>query len=136
MLSARARGTWGRQRLRWEANRRQGHGDASEAVQRQGDLLEAPTSSGSQGGEARQNRAVPSLIYGSDVTGMPGVPPAQLNETRLIARKICREKTYHRCLDLDFMLEDAGTDPGGMVLLLRSSCGTVRGPSVGSLHTG
>ena len=37
--------------------------------------------------------ALPSLICGSDVTG---VPPAQLNEARLIARKICREKTYHR----------------------------------------
>ena len=53
--------------------------------------------------------AVPSLIHGSDVSGMP---PAQLNEARLIARKICREKTYHRCLDLDVMLEDAGTDLG------------------------
>ena len=53
--------------------------------------------------------AAPSLIHGSDVTG---VPPAQLNEARVIARKICREKTYHRCLDLDLMLEDAGTDSG------------------------
>ena len=53
--------------------------------------------------------AVTSLIYGSDVTGMP---PAQLNDARLIARTICREKTYYRCLELDLMHEDAGTDPG------------------------
>ena len=51
-----------------------------------------------------KSAAVPSLICGSDVTGMP---PAQLNEARLIVRKIWREKTY-----LDLMLEDAGTDPG------------------------
>ena len=44
--------------------------------------------------------AVPSFI----------MPPAQLNEARLIARKFCREKTYHRCLDLDLMLDDAGTE--------------------------
>ena len=36
----------------------------------------------------------------------------QLNEVRPIARIICREKTHHRCLDLDLMLEDGGTDPG------------------------
>ena len=53
--------------------------------------------------------AVPSLICGSDVTGMP---PAQLNDARLVARKICREKTYHRCFDLDLMLKDAGTHCG------------------------
>ena len=40
------------------------------------------------------------------------MPPAQLNEARLIARKICREKTCHRCLDLNLTLEDGGTDPG------------------------
>ena len=49
------------------------------------------------------------MIYGSDVTGMP---PAQLNEAWLIAREICPEKTYHRCLDLDLMLEDAAAVPG------------------------
>ena len=49
--------------------------------------------------------AVASLICGSDATGMTS---AQLNEARRIARKICSEKTYHRCLDLDLMLEDAG----------------------------
>ena len=51
--------------------------------------------------------ALPSLIYGSDVTGMA---PAQLNEAdRPI---IFREKTHRRCLDLDHVLEDAGTHPG------------------------
>ena len=52
--------------------------------------------------------AVFPLICGSDATGTP----AQLNEAPLIVRKICRERTCHRCLDLDLMLEDAGTDPG------------------------
>ena len=53
--------------------------------------------------------AGPSLIYGSDVTGMS---PVQLNEMWKIARKFCPQKTYRRCLDLDLMLEDAVTDPG------------------------
>ena len=53
--------------------------------------------------------AVPSLISGSDVTGMP---LAQLNEARLIARKICSEKTYHCCLEVDLLLEDAGRHRG------------------------
>ena len=53
---------------------------------------------------------VPSLIYDSDVTGMP--PLAQLSEARLIVRKMCSEGAYHRCVDLDLMLEDAGSDPG------------------------
>ena len=91
MLSSRARGTWGRPRLRTEAHGRQGRGDASKAVQGPGDLPGVPTSSGSQGGEACQDRCHPSFIQsfnGCDVTGMP---PAQLNEARLIARKNCRE---------------------------------------------
>ena len=53
--------------------------------------------------------AAPSLNCDSDVTGMP---PAQLNEARLIARKNCREKQDHRSLDLDLVLEDALSDPG------------------------
>ena len=46
--------------------------------------------------------AVPSLIYGSDVTGMP---LAQLNDARLIARQIFRGEACHpgtharRCWD-------------------------------------
>ena len=71
--------------------------------------LEQSGSSGSQVGEACRDRRRPSLTYGSVATGMP---PAQFNEARQVARKVGHGKPYRRCLDLDFMFEDAGTDPG------------------------
>ena len=53
------------------------------------DLPEAPTTSGSRGGEACQDRRRPFLD--------PWFRrERQLNEARLIARKFCREKTYRR----------------------------------------
>ena len=75
----------GRQLLRRQAHGRQGHGDASKAVQGLDHFPETPTSSGKVA-RLVKTAAVPSLIYGSDVSGMP---PAQLNEARLIAQKIC-----------------------------------------------
>ena len=60
------------------------------------------------GARVARPSAVSSLIYGSDETSLP---PVQLNEAQLMPRKCCRE-TYHRCLDLDLMLEHARTDPG------------------------
>ena len=70
---------------------------------------------------------------GANGSNMTDMPLAQLNEARLIAPNICREKTCHRCLDLDLMLEFAGTDP---VQRLRSSCGNVLVSNAGSLHCG
>ena len=99
----------GRLHLRREAHGRQGHGDASKAVQGRDDLPETPASTGAKVARLVKTAAVPSLICGSDVTGMP---LAQLNEARLIARKICSEKTYHCCLEEDLLLEDAGSDCG------------------------
>ena len=73
--------------------------------------------------------AVTSLIYGSSVTG---TPPAQHYEARLIARKNCRGKAYHRCLDLDLVLEGAGIHPGRCGATSAAMCGS----SAGSLRFG
>ena len=51
--------------------------------------------------------------------------PSELNEARLIARKINRDKTYHRCLYLDFTLEDEGTDRGATSAILMWQCAWV-----------
>ena len=113
-------------RLRRGAHGRQGRGDASKVVLGQDDLPRL-RQAGARVARLVNAAAAPSLVCGSDVTGMP---PAQLNE------KFCREKTHHHCLDLDLILEDAGNDPADVVPRLPSSCGTVRWSSDGSLRFG
>ena len=70
------------------------------------DILEAPAASGPPS-EARKDscRPLPDPQLRRDG------PPVQLDEARRVARHICREKTNRRCLDLDLLLKDAGTDP-------------------------
>ena len=89
MLSVRARGTWQSTALAAGSARVMAMRAKRFAVKMT--FLKRLRQAGAKVARLVKAATVSSLICGSDVTGMP---PTQLNE----ARKICRERTYHRCL--------------------------------------